>query len=89
MSTRTPYTTAAALSDTGIPEWQIYFGFFAGLSPFVIASYEFGGAPAGGLTRRESFTRLAKTRIESLESFTRLVKQHVLIQSVKRSIHDA
>ena len=33
---------ADALSDTGIPEWQIYYGFIAGLSPFVIAAYEFG-----------------------------------------------
>lgn len=33
---------ADALSDTGIPEWQIYYGFLAGLSPFVIAAYEFG-----------------------------------------------
>jgi hypothetical protein len=33
---------ADALSDTGIAEWQIYFGFVTGLSPFVIAAYEFG-----------------------------------------------
>mmetsp|Transcript_1099 Transcript_1099/g.2391 ORF Transcript_1099/g.2391 Transcript_1099/m.2391 type:complete len:248 (-) Transcript_1099:37-780(-) len=33
---------ADALSDTGIPEWQIYYGFIAGLAPFVIAAYEFG-----------------------------------------------
>ena len=30
------------LNATGIPEWQIYYGFIAGLSPFVIAAYEFG-----------------------------------------------
>ena len=33
---------ADALSDTGIPTWQIYYGFAAGLLPFVIAAYEFG-----------------------------------------------
>ena len=33
---------ADALSDTGIPAWQIYYGFAAGLLPFVIAAYEFG-----------------------------------------------
>ena len=27
-----------------IEEWQIYLGFVAGLSPFVIAAYEFGAA---------------------------------------------
>ena len=33
---------ADALSGTGIPEWQIYYGFIAGLTPCVIAAYEFG-----------------------------------------------
>lgn len=33
---------ADALSDTGIPEWQIYYGAVVGLLPFVIAAYEFG-----------------------------------------------
>ena len=33
---------ADALSGTGIPEWQIYYGFIAGLTPCAIAAYEFG-----------------------------------------------
>jgi len=31
-----------ALDGTGIEEWQLWFGLWIGLSPFVIAAYEFG-----------------------------------------------
>ena len=41
-STFAASSMADALSDTGVPEWQIYYGAVAGLSPFVIAAYEFG-----------------------------------------------
>mmetsp|Transcript_49180 Transcript_49180/g.93931 ORF Transcript_49180/g.93931 Transcript_49180/m.93931 type:complete len:278 (+) Transcript_49180:188-1021(+) len=36
-------TPGAALSEQApIPDWEIWFGFVVGLSPFVIAAYEFG-----------------------------------------------
>ena len=31
-----------ALEGTGVEEWQLWFGLWIGLSPFVIAAYEFG-----------------------------------------------
>ena len=31
-----------SLLEAGIEPWQLYFGFFAGIAPFLIAAYEFG-----------------------------------------------
>ncbi|CAL6426990.1 unnamed protein product [Bathycoccus prasinos] len=31
-----------SLLEAGIEPWQLYFGFFAGIAPFIIAAYEFG-----------------------------------------------
>ena len=33
---------ADAVEGTGVAEWQLWFGLWIGLSPFVIAAYEFG-----------------------------------------------
>ena len=33
---------ADALVEADIDSWQLYVGFFAGLAPFIVASYEFG-----------------------------------------------
>jgi len=44
-TTSTSYEPTAfsdSLLEAGIEPWQLYFGFFAGLAPFIIAAYEFG-----------------------------------------------
>ena len=37
-----PTDVADALLEADIDSWQLYVGFFAGLAPFIVASYEFG-----------------------------------------------
>ena len=43
---RTSLSQSSSFSDSlleaGIEPWQLYFGFFAGIAPFLIAAYEFG-----------------------------------------------
>lgn len=37
-----PTAVSDALLEADIESWQLYVGFFAGLAPFIVASYEFG-----------------------------------------------
>lgn len=42
VETFTARSMGDALEGTGVEEWQLWFGLWIGLSPFVIAAYEFG-----------------------------------------------